>query len=194
MNEETGRFLGGMFLADGIQFGLYLLQDLHRWDLKREQASMADREEAARLRNDTLRRLGTGELFSAGTALIESLSGAAEPRRVEVAVTESDFVLLDAEDRPPAQRIAHLPREGEEVVARIPRSEVTGVRLLDERGEPVSNPPTELQELEEPDRQYVVWVDRKTTEGSGGHIFVFSAWSVADEARRDFERSMPRTE
>lgn len=193
MNQEIGRFLGGMFLADGIQWGLYALQDLHRTDLKLEQASVADREEAARLRNDTLRRLATGEVFSAGTALIESPSGGAEPRRVEIAVTTSELVLLDAEERPPVQRIAHLPREGEEVVARIPRSEVTGVRLLDEHGEPVSSPPTELQELDERDRQYVVWVDRKTTEGSGGHIFVFRAWSVANEARRDFERSIPRT-
>jgi len=185
-------FLGGMLFADAIQFGLYALEDFHRADLKREQASLADREEAARLRHETLERLGTRERFPAGMILTEGPGGRAVPRRVEVAVTESEFVLLDAEERRPEERITRPPGEDEDVVARIPRSEVTGVRLLDEHGEPVSNPPTEVEELDEPDRQYVVWVDRRASDGSGGHVFVFGAFSVADEAMRDFERSISR--
>jgi hypothetical protein len=70
---------------------------------------------------------------------------------------------------------------------------VTGVRLLDDHGEPVPYGPTEVQELDQPDRRYVVWLDRTAEDVAGGHIFVFRAWSVADEAKRDFERSLSRT-
>jgi len=97
-----------------------------------------------------------------------------ETRRVEVAVTPTDFVLF----------------EGEYEISRIPRSEVTGLRLLDEHGEPVSHPPTEVEEMDQRDRQYVVWLDRNATGGPGGHVFVFHAWSVAEEARRDFKRNL----
>lgn len=186
------RFLGGLLFADIAQLGLYGLQDLHRYELGLERASIADEEEAARLRNETLARLGTRELFAAGIVLVQDAEGRAEPRRVEVAVTDSELILLDAEEHRPAERIVAPYREDEAVVAHIPRNEVTGVRLLDDQGEPVLNPPTELQELDQLDRRYVVWVDRTATEGAGGHIFVFRAWSVADEAKRDFERSMSR--
>src|SRR5262245_16574586 len=194
MDEMVGRrFLGGALFVDLVQLGLYGLQDLHRYDLKREQASLADHEEAVRLRNETLRRLGTREVFPAGIVLTHGGDGRAEPRRVEVAVTDSEFVLLDVEERRPAERIAAPPGEDEVVVARIPRNEVTGVRLLDEKGDSVPYPPTEIQELDQPDRRYVVWVDRSAKEGQGGHIFVFRAWSVAEEAKRDFERSMSQS-
>ena len=194
MDAQLGRrFLGGMLFADVVQLGLYGLQDLHRYELKREQASLANREEATRLRNETLRRLGSREVFPAGIVLTQAPDGRAEPRRVEVAVTDTDFVLLDADEHRPAERIVAPPQQAEGIVARIPRSEVTGVRLLDEEGDPIVYPPSEIQELDQPDRRYVVWVDRTAPDGSGGHIFVFRAWSVAYEAKRDFERSLPGT-
>lgn len=107
-------------------------------------------------------------------------------------MTDTDLVLLDAEGRRLKGQVERLASEGE-WVAKIPRAEVTGVRLLDEHGEPVSVPPTELEELEHPDRLYTVWVDRRTNGDTGSHVFVFHAWSTGDEARRDFERALAST-
>ncbi|MGH2488582.1 MAG: hypothetical protein ACRDFR_03060 [Candidatus Limnocylindria bacterium] len=175
MTENVaGRFVGGLFLAEAIQFGLHVLQDIDRAKLRTEGAHIAEREDATRRRDQALRRLNAGEFFPAGWVLLEGPDGRPEAQRVEAAVTETDFVLLDAEEE----------------ITRIPRSEVTGLRLLDEYGEPVSHPPTELQEMDQPDRLYVVWLDRRAMGGPGGHVFVFHAWSVADEARRDFERNL----
>jgi hypothetical protein len=169
-----GGSIGGLLWADTFQFVLYALQDIDRANLRTEGARIAERESVIARRDQTLRRLNAGEFFPAGHVLLEGPDGHPEPRRVEVAVTETDFVLF----------------EGEKELTRIPRSEVTGFRLLDDHGERVSHPPTEVEEMDQPDRQYVVWLDRQAMGGSGGHVFVFHAWSVADEARRDFERNL----
>ena len=175
MTERVeGRFIGGLFYADAFQFVLYALQDIDRANLRKEGARFAEREAVITRRDQTLRRLNAGEFFSAGHVLLEGPDGYPEPRRVEVAVTPTDFVLF----------------EGEKEISRIPRSEVTGLRLLDEHGERVSHSPTEVEEMDQRDRQYVVWLDRNATAGRGGHVFVFHAWSVAEEARRDFERNV----
>ena len=175
MTENVGgRIVGGLLLADTFQFVLHILEDIDRENLATEGANIAERELATTRRDQTLRRLNAGEFFPAGHVLLQGPDGHPEPRRVEVAVTKTDFVLFD----------------GKNEVTRIPRSEVTGLRLLDDHGERVSHPPTEVEEMDQPDRQYVVWLDRQAKGGSGGHVFVFHAWSVADEARRDFERNL----
>jgi hypothetical protein len=47
-----------------------------------------------------------------------------------------------------------------------------------------------ILELDEPaSRRYVVSVDRRARDGIASHAFVFRSLSVADEARRDFERN-----
>jgi hypothetical protein len=175
MTEDVGgRFVGGLLYADAFQFVLYFLQDIDRADLATEGAHIAEREAATAWRDQALRRLNAGEFFPAGHVLLEGPDGHPEPRRVEVAVTETDFVLFD----------------GEIEITRIPRSEVTGLRFLDDSGQPVSYPPTEIEEMDQLDRLYMLWVDRQAVGGPGGHVFVFHAWSVADEARRDFERNL----
>jgi hypothetical protein len=169
-----GGSIEGLFLASGFQFVLYALQDLDRENLMKEGARFAEREAVIARRDQTLRRINAGEFFPAGHVLLTGPDGSPRPRRVEVAVTPTDFVLF----------------EGEHEISRIPRSEVTGLRLLDEHGELVAHPPTEVEEMDQRDRQYVVWLDRNATAGRGGHVFVFHAWSVAEEARRDFERNL----
>jgi hypothetical protein len=176
-DRGEGGSIGGLFYATGFQFLLYALQDIDRADLRKEGARIAEREAVIARRDQTLRRLNAGEFFPAGHVLVKDPDGyLPKPRRVEVAVTPTDFVLF----------------EGENEISRIPRSEVTGLRLLDEHGERVSHPPTEVEEMDQRDRQYVVWLDRNASGGPGGHVFVFHAWSVAEEARRDFERNLQR--
>jgi hypothetical protein len=183
---DLGDLPGVMLFAEVGQLDFYRLHDLHRNELARERASRVDREIATQLRNEILRRLGSLEVFPAGIALTRGPDGREVPRHVDVAVTASDFILLDADDLRRA-----TPHQTDGIVARIPRSDVTSVRLLDEDGDPVTYPPSEVQELDLPDRQYLVWVDRTAPDGSGGHVFAFRAWSVANEAKRDFERSAP---
>jgi hypothetical protein len=173
-DRGEGGSIGGLFFASSFQFLLYALQDVDRESLRKEGAGFADREAVIARRDQALRRLNAGEFFPAGHVLLAGPESEPKPRRVEVAVTPTDFVLF----------------EGENEISRIPRSEVTGLRLLDEHGERVSHPPTEVEEMDQRDRQYVVWLDRNATAGRGGHVFVFHAWSVAEEARRDFERNL----
>jgi hypothetical protein len=173
-DRGEGGSIGGLFFASGFQFVLYALQDIDRASLRKEGARFAEREAVIARRDQALRRINAGEFFPAGHVLLAGPEGEPKPRRVEVAVTPTDFVLF----------------EGENEISQIPRSEVSGLRLLDEHGERVSDPPTEVEEMDQRDRQYVVWLDRNATAGRGGHVFVFHAWSVAEEARRDFERNM----
>jgi hypothetical protein len=156
------------------------MQDVDRAALRAEGARIAEAEELRRLRDDALRRLNGREVFSAGAALLTGPDGKPDPRPAVVVVTDDEFVLLDAD-----------PQAPEEEIVRIPRSEVTGVRILDEHGEQVVMPPGEVQELDLVDRRYVVWVDREADGRTGGHAFVFFAYSVAAEAERDFRRQLP---
>jgi hypothetical protein len=47
--------------------------------------------------------------------------------------------------------------------------------------------PRDVLELDEPERSYIVAVDRREGEATVSQAFVFRSLSVADEARRDFE-------
>ncbi|HEX6331556.1 MAG TPA: hypothetical protein VF129_09770 [Actinomycetota bacterium] len=68
---------------------------------------------------------------------------------------------------------------------------MTGVRLVDEEGEPVLRPPTELEELDGPERRYLVWVDRQMGEEEAAHAFAFLSWGPAAEAERQFRGQLP---
>ena len=171
--------LRGFFAADRIQFVFYVLQDIDRAELRAEGRRIAESDELRRLRDEKLLVLDGREVFQAGAALLTGPDGRPDPRPAVVVVTETELVLLDAD-----------PQAPEEEITRIPRPEVTGVRLLDEHGEPVAAPPSELEELDVKDRRYVVWVDREVEGRKGGHAFAFLAWSVAAEAQRDFERNL----
>jgi hypothetical protein len=72
------------------------------------------------------------------------------------------------------------------------RAEVDGLRMVDEQSQPVAMLQSrDVLELDEPaSRRYVVSVDRRAGDGIAPHAFVFRSLSVADEARRDFERNI----
>jgi hypothetical protein len=91
-------------------------------------------------------------------------------------------VLLDAD----------VERDPDGEVGRIGRAEADGLRMVDERGQPVAMLQSrDVLELDEPDsRRYVVSVDRRAGDGIASHAFVFRSLSVADEVRRDFERTI----
>ncbi len=180
MNELFAWGVGrGFMAADEVGLMLAGLQDLDRSDLRAEGAKIVEREELRRRRDETLRRLNGREVFPAGAALLTGPDGRPDPRPAVVVVTESELVILDAD-----------PRAPEEEIERIPRGEIRGVRLLDEHGEPVTTPSSEVEELDAKDRRYAVWVDREVEGRKGGHAFAFFAWSMAAEAERDFRRSI----
>jgi hypothetical protein len=91
-------------------------------------------------------------------------------------------VLLDAD----------VKREPDAEFGRIGRAEVAGLRMVDEQGQPVAMLQSrDILELDEPaSRRYVVSVDRRAGDGIASHAFVFRSLSMADEARRDFARSI----
>jgi hypothetical protein len=64
--------------------------------------------------------------------------------------------------------------------------------MVDEQGQPVAMLQSrDILELDEPaSRRYVVSVDRRAGDEIVSHAFVFRSLSVADEARRDFGRSI----
>jgi hypothetical protein len=76
--------------------------------------------EARMQRAQTLRSLGAGEVFPAGAAILMNAQGELHPRAAIVVVTKDDLVLLDAD-----------PEVDDDVLGRIPRSEIIDVRLLD---------------------------------------------------------------
>jgi hypothetical protein len=175
-----GASAAGFFVADEIALLLAVLQDIDRSDLRVEGARIAANEELRRQRDDLLRRLDGRAVFPAGAALQTGPDGRPDPRPAVVVVTEPDFVALDAD-----------PRAPEDEIERIPRAEVTSVRLLDEHGDPITTPPSEVEEMDLVGRRYLVWLDREFQGRKGGHAFAFLAWSVAAEAARDFRRNLP---
>jgi hypothetical protein len=172
---------------DGLEELLYLVEGLwpvryHSDDLPGEGHAMSATEEARGLRNRKLREIGSREVFPAGMAVLPETGAGPTLREVVVAVTEEDFVLLDAD----------VKREPDGEIGRIGRSEVAGLRMVDERGNPVAMLQSrDILELDEPaSRRYVVSVDRRAGDGIASHAFVFRSLSVADEARRDFARNL----
>ena len=143
---------------------------------------MSATEEARDLRNRKLREIGSLEVFPAGMAVLAETEAGPTLREVVVAVTDDDFVLLDAD----------VKREPDGEFGRIGRAEVAGLRMVDEQGQPVAMLQNrDVLELEEPaSRRYVVSVDRRAGDGIASDAFVFRSLSVADEARRDFERNI----
>ena len=139
-------------------------------------------EEVRDRRNRKLREIGSLEVFPAGIAVLAETEAGPSLRQVVVAVTDDDFVLLDAD----------VKREPDGEFGRIGRAEVAGLRMVDERGQPVAMLQSrDTLELDEPaSRRYVVSVDRRAGDGIASHAFVFRSLSVADEARRDFERNI----
>jgi hypothetical protein len=172
---------------DGLEQLLYLVDDLwpvrdHSDDLPGEGHAMSPTEEARDLRNRKLREIGSLEVFPAGMAVLAETEAGPTLRQVVVAVTDDDFVLLDAD----------VKREPAGEFGRIGRAEVAGLRMVDEQGQPVAMLQSrDTLELDEPaSHRYVVSVDRRARDGIASHAFVFRSLSVADEARRDFARNV----
>jgi hypothetical protein len=172
---------------DGLEQLLYLIDDLwpvrdHSEDLPGEGRAMSPTEEARDLRNRKLRQIGSLEVFPAGMAVLEETEAGPTLREVVVAVTDDDFVLLDAD----------VKREPAGELGRIGRAGTAGLRMVDEQGQPVAMLQSrDILELDEPaSRRYVVSVDRRAGDGIASHAFVFRSLSVADEARRDFARNI----
>jgi len=172
---------------DGLEQLLYLIDGLwrirdHSDDLPGEGHAMSPTEEARDLRNRKLCEIGSLEVFPAGMAVLAETEAGPTLRGVVVAVTDDDFVLFDAD----------VKREPAGEFGRIGRVEVAGLRMVDEQGQPVAMLQSlDVLELDEPaSSRYVVSVDRRSGDGIASHAFVFRSLSVADEARRDFERNI----
>ena len=170
---------GALFTADLVQFLPYILLDIRRWQLRAEGKAIVEDDRLRARRAEKLRQLQPGEVFPAGSVLLTGPDGRPDPRPAVVAVTEADLVLLSSDVEAP-----------EEEMARIPRGEITGVRLLDERGEPATAV-SEVDELDAPPQRYLVWVDREIDGQSQGNAFVFLSYTVAAEAERDIRRQIP---
>ena len=151
-------------------------------DLPASGHEIAANEEARNLRVRRLSQIGSLEVFPAGIAVLPETEAGPTLTEVVVAVTNDDFVLLDAD--------VEADPDGE--LGRIGRAEVAGLRMVDEQGQPVAMQQSrDVLELDEPaSRRYVVSVDRRAGDGIASHAFVFRSLSVADEARRDFERNI----
>jgi hypothetical protein len=151
-------------------------------DLRASGHAIAATDEARNLRIRKLSQIGSLEVFPAGIAVLPETEGGPTLSEVVVAVTNDDFVLLDAD----------VERDPDGEVGRIRRAEIAGLRMVDEQGQPVAMLQSrDVLELDEPDsRRYVVSVDRREGEATVSQAFVFRSLSVADEARRDFERNI----
>jgi hypothetical protein len=149
-----------------------------------EQRKMVRIEEAEDARNRKLASIGSGEVFPAGIVILQDERGHRTKHNVVVAVTKDDLVVLNAEVR----------RDPEGEIGRIRRADVIGVRMVDEAGNPIAMTQSrDVLELDEPERSYIVTVDRREGDATVSQAFVFRSLSVADEARRDFERNLAKT-
>ena len=124
---------------------------------------MSATEEARDLRNGKLREIGSLEVFPAGIAVLPETESGPTLLEVVVAVTDDDFVLLDAD----------VKREPDREFGRIGRAEVAGLRMVDEQGQPVAMLQSrDILELDEPaSRRYVVSVDRRAGDRIASHAF-----------------------
>jgi hypothetical protein len=151
-------------------------------DLGASGHAIAATEEARNPRVRKLSRIGSLEVFPAGIAVLPETEAGPTLRQVVVAVTNDDFVLLDAD----------VERDPEGEFGRIGRGEIAGLRMVDERGQPGAMLQSrDVLELDEPaSRRYVGSVDRRAGDGIASHASVFRSLSVSDEARREFERNI----
>jgi hypothetical protein len=169
---------GLLILTSVGNFFAYLYQDIARSAVAAEGRAIVAAAELRTRRAQTLGRIGAREVFPAGSVVLTGSDDRPDLRPVVVAVTDTDLVLLDAD-----------PQAPEVEFARVPRREVTGIRLLDEEGSP-ARPMTELEELDAPRRPCVLWVDRQIDGRPRGHVFVFPSYVSAAETERDFRRQL----
>jgi hypothetical protein len=65
--------------------------------------------------------------------------------------------------------------------------------MVDEAGNHIAmTQPRDVLELDEPEHSYIVAIDRREGDATVSQAFVFRSLSVADEARRDFERNLAK--
>jgi hypothetical protein len=150
-----------------------------------EQGKMVRAEEARAARIRKLTSIESGEVFPAGVVILQEPNSSHRIKQdALVAVTRDDLVVLNADIR----------RDPDGEIGRIRKADVTGVRMVHETGHAiVMTQSRDVLELNEPEHSYVVAVDQRVGEGTVSHAFVFRSLSVADEARRDFERNLPNT-
>lgn len=179
----AGEAAGALFTADIGHLLALVVIDIRRWQIGREGKAIVEDDRLRGRRAEKLRELHAGEVFAAGSALLTGPDGRPDPYPVVVAVTDVDLVLLSSK--------LDLSQEApEQEIARIARAEITGVRLLDERGEP-AKALSEVEELGAPPQRYIVWIDRELEGRPQGNAFVFLSYGVAAEAERDVLRQIP---
>ena len=179
------------FVGDLIWLTLDSLPPLSLWvpdaldEFVDEQRKVVRIEEANEARIQKLTSIGSGEVFPAGFVILQQPGSSHRIKKdVIVAVTKDDLVVLNADVR----------RDPDGEIGRIHKADVTGVRMLDEAGNTISMTQSrDGLELDEPDHSYVVAIDRTAGESTASDAFVFRSLSVADEARRDFERNLATT-
>jgi len=161
-------------LSDGVIDPTDMLVD--------EQRKMLRIEEANEARNRKLTAIESGELFPAGFVILQEQGSSHRIRHnVIVAVTKDAFVVLNAD----------VQRDPDGEIGRIHKADVVGVRMVDESGNRIAmTQQRDLLELDEPERSYIVAVDRREGEATVSQAFVFRSLSAADEARRDFARNI----
>jgi hypothetical protein len=165
---NAGRLL---VLTGPVRFvGLALIELLskrERWDIEADEATF----EAKQRRSRKLAKIGSRRLIPAGLAAVSDGVGGSAFRASLLAVTDDDLVLLDA----------NVTGDPDREFARIPRSDVTGVRVVDEHGDPVNAAPLSVaDELDQPsDRRFALLLDSK----GGFSLFAFRSLSRAIEAR-----------
>jgi hypothetical protein len=154
-------------------------------EVEAERRTIEATHDARGDRDRKLRTIGGVEVFPAGVVILEQAGSGPSTREVVVAVTQKDFVVLDADVR----------RDPEGEIGRIGRDEVSAVHLVDENGQPIAMTQSrDVLELDDPpSSRYVVSVDRRDADQITSLAFIFRSLSVADEAKRDFERNIPNT-
>jgi hypothetical protein len=98
-----------------------IVQDVARYDVRDIQASIVEREEQQRVRDELLGSLGAVRTFSVGAAIVAGPDGQPDPRLATAVVTADELVLLEA----------HVAIAPDEIIGRIPLAEITGIRLLE---------------------------------------------------------------
>ena len=147
----TGATSASLVLFEAQLLGA-VVQDVARYDVRDTQKSIVERDEQERIRDELLASLGALRTFSVGAAVVAGPDGRPDPRLATAVVTADEIVLVDAD----------VAVSREEIIDRIALAEISGVRLLDEFGDPVAaNDADPVLELDAPLRRYVVWLDRR---------------------------------
>jgi hypothetical protein len=170
--DDIGNVVGRLLIRSAMAkfYGLALI-DLfskpERWDIETDEATF----EAMQRRSHKLAEIGSRRLVPMGLAAVSDGAGGSALRASLLAVTADDLVLLDA----------NVTGDPDGELARIPRSDITGVRIVDEQGDPLAAaPPSVSEELDQPpDRRFALVLDSK----GGYSLFAFRSLARAIEAR-----------